>query len=155
MTVITDRPAVTPRSLITPALFSRLTARIAIDHPEHAHQADVIMEQALAFLAACAVRPTARLAPSEIVDIGWHTFILYTREYAEFCQETAGRFIHHNPTDDNQAEGGCTAADTVAVIRGLGLPVVADLWGHAADCEGSGTGKCSQCHQGCTNSPTK
>ncbi|MEU4833925.1 hypothetical protein [Streptosporangium sp. NPDC023615] len=153
MSVILDRPAITPRALIGPALWGRLTARIAVDHPEHAHQADVIMEQALAFLAACAARPGARLAPSEIVDIGWHTFILHTQEYAEFCEQNAGRFIHHSPTDEGGAEsGGCTAADTVTVMRELGLPVVAGLWGHAAACEGSGTGKCSQCHQGCTDS---
>lgn len=153
MTVILDRPATTPRTLIPCALFDRLTARIRVDHPEHAHQADVIMEQALAFLAACAARPGTRLAPSEIVDIGWHTFILYTREYAEFCQQHAGRIIHHAPSDEEGADsGGCTAADTVAVMRELGLPVVSSLWGHAAACEGSGTGKCSQCHQGCTDS---
>ncbi|GAA3032034.1 hypothetical protein [Streptosporangium longisporum] len=153
MTVILDRPATTPRTLIPSALFDRLTARIRVDHPEHAQQADVIMEQALAFLAACAARPEARLAPSEIVDIGWHTFILYTKEYADFCQRNAGRFIHHAPTDEEGVgSDGCTAADTVAVMRKLGLPVVRGLWGHAAACEGSGTGKCSQCHQGCTDS---
>ncbi|MEV4182965.1 hypothetical protein AB0J28_16190 [Streptosporangium canum] len=117
--------------------------------------AEPIMEQALAFLAACSTLPDARLAPSELVDIGWHTFILYTREYAEFSQRTAGRFIHHRPEDPGRPSTGSTAAATVAVMRDLGLPVIADLWAHPADCTGSGTGKCSQCHQGCTDSPTK
>lgn len=112
------------------------------------------MEQALAFLAACAARPAARLAPSELVDIGWHTMLLYTREYAEFCRRVAGRFIHHAPDDDlgAPAPAGSNSAATVAVIRELGLPVIADLWSHPASCSGSGTGKCSQCHQGCTDS---
>lgn len=51
MTVILDRPVTTPRTLISHDLFDRLTARIAVDHPAHAHQADIIMEQALAFLS--------------------------------------------------------------------------------------------------------
>lgn len=152
MTVTMTRPSVDVRTLISPEMFGRLVYRIAVDHPEHAGRADEIMEQALAFLAACAARPGAGLAPSEIVDIGWHTFILYTKPYAEFCQRVAGRFIHHNPTDVAGHDAGSTASDTVSVLRELGLPVVEDLWAHSADCEGSGTGKCSQCHQGCTDS---
>ncbi|MFD8558287.1 hypothetical protein ACFV1N_13485 [Streptosporangium canum] len=58
--------------------------------------AEQIMKQALSFLAACAARPYARLAPSELVDIGWHTFILYTREYAELLLR-AGRQPVHQP----------------------------------------------------------
>ncbi|MEV8639432.1 hypothetical protein AB0395_48065, partial [Streptosporangium sp. NPDC051023] len=92
MTVIVDRPTVTdPRALINPALFDRLVARIRVDHPEHAGIAEPIMEQALAFLAACAANPGIGLGPSELVDIGWHTFLMYTADYAAFCQRTAGR----------------------------------------------------------------
>ncbi|HMK09486.1 MAG TPA: hypothetical protein VK449_10695 [Anaerolineales bacterium] len=31
------------------------------------------------------------------VDDVWHDFILFTREYAEFCQTAFGTFIHHVP----------------------------------------------------------
>lgn len=31
------------------------------------------------------------------IDNYWHTLLLYTREYAKFCSECFGRFIHHNP----------------------------------------------------------
>ena len=34
------------------------------------------------------------------VDKAWHAFLLHTREYAEFCHQIAGRFIHHVPTDE-------------------------------------------------------
>ena len=34
---------------------------------------------------------------SSEVDEVWHTFILFTREYAHFCEEVYGTFIHHNP----------------------------------------------------------
>jgi|SRR5688572_15260138 len=35
--------------------------------------------------------------PSQIVDDLWHEFILYTRDYKEFCAEAFGRFMHHAP----------------------------------------------------------
>ena len=31
------------------------------------------------------------------VDEVWHQFILFTRQYADFCQDTLGNFLHHNP----------------------------------------------------------
>ena len=32
-----------------------------------------------------------------IIDEMWHTFILVTRDYAAFCEEMFGRFLHHDP----------------------------------------------------------
>lgn len=34
---------------------------------------------------------------SEEVDEVWHNFILFTKEYAKFCQECFGKFVHHAP----------------------------------------------------------
>ncbi len=31
------------------------------------------------------------------IDLIWHLFLLYTREYQDFCQEYFGEFIHHQP----------------------------------------------------------
>ncbi|HEX9680976.1 MAG TPA: hypothetical protein VGA32_05950, partial [Anaerolineales bacterium] len=31
------------------------------------------------------------------IDEVWHAFILFTREYADFCQAVFGEFIHHVP----------------------------------------------------------
>ncbi|WP_440100201.1 glycine-rich domain-containing protein [Streptosporangium sp. H16] len=152
MTVILDRPA-TARTLISSALFDRLTTRIAIDHPEYAHHADVIMEQTLAFLATCAADPGVGLGPSDTVDIGWHTFLMYTREYAEFCQDVAGRFIHHNPDDEADAPGrGGSLAATMAAIEAAGHRVDPAVWPTSAECS---SGKCNQCYAGCSDSPKK
>lgn len=35
--------------------------------------------------------------PSRIADDLWHEFILYTKQYAEFCQQAFGEFFHHTP----------------------------------------------------------
>lgn len=37
--------------------------------------------------------------PSQAVDLAWHEFILYTRQYRDFCQGGLGRFLHHTPHD--------------------------------------------------------
>lgn len=31
------------------------------------------------------------------IDEMWHNFILYTRDYADFCNNFFGHFIHHEP----------------------------------------------------------
>ena len=35
--------------------------------------------------------------PSQVVDDLWHEFILYTREYQQFCRQAFGGFLHHTP----------------------------------------------------------
>jgi len=37
--------------------------------------------------------------PSEIVDVFWHEFLLFTREYQKFCKQGLGSFLHHTPTE--------------------------------------------------------
>ena len=36
------------------------------------------------------------------VDELWHTFVIFTREYAAFCDAVAGRFLHHVPEVEGQ-----------------------------------------------------
>ncbi|GIJ19811.1 glycine-rich domain-containing protein [Micromonospora lutea] len=148
----------TGRALVSDELFAQLTARIARDHPELASDLPArIMDQALAFLAACATAAEP-LGPSDLVDIGWHTFILHTREYANFCQRIAGRFIHHQPDPPPDETGpaapeplGVPISRAVAAIRAAGFAIDQALWGGAAQCQS----KCNQCHAGCHDSPTR
>jgi len=35
--------------------------------------------------------------PSQVADELWHEFILYTREYQQFCRKAFGGFLHHTP----------------------------------------------------------
>ena len=37
--------------------------------------------------------------PSQAVDVAWHEFILFTRQYEVFCRKTLGRFLHHTPAE--------------------------------------------------------
>src|SRR3712207_3180742 len=52
-------------------------------------------------LCADAAEP---LAPSKTVDEAWHEFVLFTREYAAFCEERYGRFLHHDPYESVDRE---------------------------------------------------
>lgn len=37
--------------------------------------------------------------PSQAVDAAWHEFILFTRNYRDFCRKALGRFLHHTPAE--------------------------------------------------------
>lgn len=37
--------------------------------------------------------------PSQAVDDAWHEFILFTRQYDQFCRHAFGRFLHHTPAE--------------------------------------------------------
>jgi len=146
---ITLSPHRTGRALISDDLFHRLTDRIIKVECFERELAERIMDQALAFLIACAVNVGASLAPSELVDIGWHTFILDTHEYAAFCDRVAGRFLHHVPNDDQRpAESPADVlARTCAAMRTLGFQLDDALWPRAA------LGSCTGCHNGCHEDP--
>lgn len=36
---------------------------------------------------------------SRRIDEVWHQFVLFTHEYASFCQQHVGRFLHHHPSN--------------------------------------------------------
>jgi 8-oxo-dGDP phosphatase len=134
------------RDLIDPHLFDRLTARVMADGEIERKIAEKMVEQALAFLVACARNPGSHLSPSERVDAGWHAFVLHTREYAEFCSRVAGRFIHHRPSVPGEARPAREAIGAaIAAMRAAGLHVDADLWVPKANC--------SQCYAGCADDP--
>src|SRR5688500_18071303 len=44
-------------------------------------------------------RKTMVSMPSQIVDDAWHEFILFTREYNDFCAKAFGRYLHHTPAE--------------------------------------------------------
>lgn len=100
------------------------------------------MDQALSFLSACAQHPTLHLAPPFEVDWGWHMFMLHTKEYAEFCNRVAGRFMHHAPADGLE-DGGEAIQKTAAIMKAAGLPVDEDMWSPR------GTGCTNTCHMDC------
>lgn len=96
----------TYRELLDTETWDKLVKRIVRDEQVPQMEAESIMEEALEFLKTCADNPDQRHTPSRRADIGWHTFLMYTKEYHHWCYKVAGRFLHHAPLDDVTA-GTC------------------------------------------------
>ncbi len=59
--------------------------------------------------------------PSQAVDVAWHEFILFTRDYDYFCRHGLGRFLHHTPAEamksPTDAQDGIKRAWRIACAR--------------------------------------
>jgi hypothetical protein len=76
-----------------------LRERFAREHAQLSPaQTEQIFGALKGYFRLCA-RANGRMVamPSHAVDEAWHLFLLWTREYAEFCQGAFGRFLHHAP----------------------------------------------------------
>lgn len=61
----------------------------------------IILEKELKRFLILAIEGDGRIGMySKHVDNLWHTFILFTKEYEQFCNSFAGKFIHHAPLTD-------------------------------------------------------
>lgn len=70
-------------------------------------------------------RPGGFLSLPDRLDlVGWHGFILQTREYAEFCQ-MMGRFAHHATTEGGQAASSLL---TMALYEHVFGKIDAPVW---------------------------
>ena len=102
--------------------------------------ASVLLDQALGFMRVCGHYPgSGPYAPSRLVDIAWHAFILYTMDYANFCQVNFGRFLHHIPDDEpgavlKAADEVNYLARTVDAMTTNGITVIEAAWPGRADC---------------------
>lgn len=57
--------------------------------------------------AEAGLRATPQLAidgPLTLLDEMWHTFILFTREYTDYCHSRFGRYVHHLPTTPEEKQ---------------------------------------------------
>lgn len=100
------------RGLVGPELYRRLVTKAAAIGPDWfgRSEAERAVDGAIGFLVKVGREGSEGQRPTRVEDLGWHAFLLFTREYAEFCHRTAGRFIHHAPDDDGDCgEVGCGA----------------------------------------------
>jgi hypothetical protein len=64
-------------------------------------EAEGVFREFIKFIWLAESTPHSKLAidhPILIIDEMWHTFILFTKEYSEFCRSHFGHYIHHVPT---------------------------------------------------------
>ncbi|RJQ14558.1 hypothetical protein C4553_00590 [Candidatus Parcubacteria bacterium] len=128
-----------------PGLIARLQVKLNLNQEE----AVSLFEDMKRFLFLCGAEDRP-LAPPELIDEAWHNFILFTKDYARFCQEQFGKFIHHLPlAPGNRAsdEGSLIRATTAAAKECFGESLSPNWsYGKAANCD-----KCS----GSTNCQTQ
>lgn len=132
------------RNLVADALWNRLVERIQKENPLlPGSRAALIIDGTLGFLKLCADFPEHRFAPSKMVDVGWHTFLMYTREYRAFCHRVSGRFIHHEP-NDKPGHRAVPVSATVGFMDRTGVPYHESLWIiNSEDCD-SGPPDCGE-----------
>ena len=112
--------------------------------------------------------------PSRVVDVAWHEFILFTKQYEHFCQKALGRFLHHTPAEamssPTVAQEGiktawniCCLRENITPVAPIRLPLlfaldaaleIPDGFKYALDCTVPGGGDYCATHIG-SNSVTK
>lgn len=105
---------------------------------------DSAIEEFRKYLSLIAVGNDGMGMISRDVDEVWHTFILFTADYAEFCADVFGHFIHHQPGTPSRPLGtGPRERFMLAYRERYGeLPAV---WGDRATCFGTCTTPSTNC----------
>jgi hypothetical protein len=93
--------------------------RYCLDHHATEKEAEELFREMLKWLYLCYRNaadhpdgaPCALYSEIEKIDWMWHTFLLFTRDYADFCHEHFGFFIHHVPNVERDDEAALPADD--------------------------------------------
>jgi hypothetical protein len=81
-----------------PALIERLERKLGLPREE----LEELFTDLKLWLYLCGTRGVDDPSPSivretSIIDELWHEFILFTKEYTDFCNLFFGRYLHHRP----------------------------------------------------------
>jgi hypothetical protein len=95
MTVETPTRALHALDYEFPQIIRRYQDKLGLDEAA----ARLLWEDTKKFLYLCGTNPEAGMSPTLALDDGWHEFLMYTKQYSEFCQTYFGRFVHHVPDD--------------------------------------------------------
>lgn len=86
--------------------------RYAKDHHASPEEAAELFQETCKWLYLCYRSATdmpegigCTMTPDiEKLDGMWHTFLLFTRDYADFCERYFGFFLHHVPNEDEEGQ---------------------------------------------------
>lgn len=131
---VPKEPEVLERILLfrSPGVPARIAKKLEISIEE----AEELFVETLKYLYACrqARKVKIPISPSLVLDEGWHAFILFTKEYARFCEECVGEFIHHVPdTGEPSPERYFVSRQVAEFLLG---PLKLEIWPErsAANC---------------------
>lgn len=116
------------RALLAPDDFSAVTATVTAHNPRmDCFLAERVVLEALKFVATAA-ESSETIAPSHLVDKGWHALILHTALYQRLCSRLGG-FVDHDPGPHGPPGNASNSIDqTVTSIELAGFPVDRNLW---------------------------
>lgn len=106
-----------------------------ISHYPHltSEQGDQVLHGLREYFQICNMAQNSTVSmPSQVVDVAWHEFILFTKQYENFCKKSLGKFLHHAPAEAMQsptlAQQGIKTAWRLSCIRQkLGTGYVSQL----------------------------
>lgn len=114
-------------------------------------EAELLFSDTVKFLFLCSTSEMS-LSPTDKLDIGWHHFILNTKEYMKFCTEHLNKYIHHSPfTAQDKQE---LAYNPVKETKEFAKSVFSDLsknWNISANSSCCSGGDCSNSEGGCSH----
>ena len=117
------------RALVGETYFTGAVHTVLDNNPGmEASTAERIVTEAIKFVCAASLFPKVRIAPTRVVDEGWHALILHTHPYDSFCNRL-GRKVHHYPErPDASRHDPDVITRTMALIEQAGYTVDSELW---------------------------
>jgi hypothetical protein len=110
--------------------------RYCKDHHATPQEAEEVFREMLKWLYLCAQSAQdpegtgCAISPEiEKIDWMWHTFLLFTWDYATFCERYFGFFLHHVPNEDEDEGSAATDDETTRAQLERQFGLVYDVLG--------------------------
>jgi hypothetical protein len=145
LATLTVRPSVSALQYKNPDVVERLQKKLSLTN----EAANLLFKDTLKFLSLAALEEGYGLVPPQAIDAAWHHFILFTRDYSEFCDQYFGAFLHHVPSTSRTDPRGDRIPDTAALAEKFFGPLSenwASVW-RPEDGQCSGTTNCQVCYR--------
>lgn len=131
---------------------TRVVDRYCREHGVDAETAGIHERELRRFLCVASLHPRLSFPMVGVIDPLWHTFIIFTKLYEDYCHKLSRPFIHHEPFDDAQDPsklGGAYQRFLNRYRQVFGEPP-AEIWpanlgngSDCADCDQQCQGQCA------------
>jgi hypothetical protein len=124
---------------------SKVVQRLQANYGYSEATANQIFFDTKQFLVMCAFE-NGKFTPTRSIDQGFHEFLMYSRDYDEYCHNYLPKKVHHVPDELNTAVDGTRAVRTLeAGERFFGKNLLSNNWrGEGATC--SADCEAAACH---------
>ena len=96
MPILEERSTRRPLDEILAYQNESLLRRFEKDHGATRVQAERTFNALKQFMVVCRMKSGIKVS-SEPIDEFWHTFLLFTEDYRDFCDDYLGMFVNHRP----------------------------------------------------------